>query len=662
MRKFQLLFLIIIFNFHFYGQDFLFHIEPLNWWVDMNSPKFEILVHGDKVGECDVNISDERIKLIKTINLDNSNYIVLKIQIIERSKAFSFDIEFSKEGKLYEKYNYQLLKKSKRIIAKDTYNSSDVIYLITPDRFSSGDKKNDIVSGLKEKKINRRKPYYRHGGDIKGIINHLDYISDMGFTAIWATPMLENNMKNLSYHGYAITDFYKIDPRMGTNELYKELSLKAKNKGIKLIKDVVINHIGSSHWWMEDLPSEDWLNYPNNSKFSTHTRESLHDPYAVKGDIKNFTDGWFTENMPDLNQRNPILARYLIQNSLWWIEYAQLSGFRVDTYSYSDRDFLFFWNKNIQKEYPGFNIVGEEWTTDKSIIGMWQKPNIYKKPNSSSANQILPKKITSKTEFPSNNEIIKSHKKSNLSAINQQFPSIIPSLIDFPLNEAIIKSLQPKLQKWDHKLSILYRNMAQDYLYPNPKNMVVFLDNHDMSRVYYQLNHDLDYWKMAHSFLLTTRGIPQIYYGTEVLISDSSKPGDHGVIREDFPGGWDHDKKNAFTDLLTEKQLEAKTFLKNLLNWRKTCTAIHSGGLKHFAPSYENELYSILRYDKRSIVLLVMNNDSKKKKIIPNNYFKEVNSKLLNKLAVDIVTGNDLNINNSISVNSKSFLLLELKF
>ena len=630
MRKFQLLFIIIIFNFHSYGQDFLFHVEPLNWWVDMKSPKFEILVHGDKVGECDVNISDERVKLIKTINLENPNYIVLGVQILERSKAFSFDIEFSKEGILYEKYNYQLLKKSKRNIAKDTYNSSDVIYLITPDRFSNGDKKNDIVSSLREKKINRRKPSSRHGGDIKGIINHLDYISDMGFTAIWSTPMLENDMKNLSYHGYAITDLYKIDPRMGTNELYKELSVKAKNKGIKLIKDVVLNHVGSSHWWMEDLPSEDWLNYPNNLKYTTHTRESLHDPYAIKDDIQNFTDGWFTENMPDLNQRNPILARYLVQNSLWWIEYAQLSGFRVDTYSYSNRKFLNFWNNTIQNEYPGFNIVGEEWTTDKSIIGIWQKTV--------------------------------SDKKSNSSFINQKFPSNVPSLMDFPLNDAILKSLQPKSQKWDHKLSILYRNMAQDYLYPNPNNMVVFLDNHDMSRIYYQLNHDLDYWKMAHSFLLTTRGIPQIYYGTEVLISDSSKPGDHGVLREDFPGGWDHDKKNAFTDLLTDKQIESKAFLKNLLNWRKTCSAIHSGGLKHFAPSYENELYAMLRFDKKSIVLLVMNNDTKKKKIIPNNYIKEVNSKLSDKLAVDVVNGKDLNINNSISIDSKSFLLLELKY
>ena len=630
MRNFPFLLFLILFHINSFGQDFLYHIEPLNWWVDMNSPEFEILVHGDKVGEYDVDIFDERVKLIKSINLDNSNYIALGIQILERSKAFSFDIEFSKEGKLYEKYNYQLLNKSKRVIADDTYNSSDVIYLITPDRFSNGDKKNDIVSTMTEKKVNRENSSCRHGGDIKGIINHLDYISDMGFTAIWSTPMLENNMKKLSYHGYAITDLFKIDPRMGTNELYKELSVKAKNKGVKLIKDVVLNHVGSSHWWMEDLPSEDWLNYPNNLKFTTHTRESLHDPYAIKEDVRNFTDGWFTENMPDLNQRNPILARYLVQNSLWWIEYAQLSGFRVDTYSYSNRKFLNFWNNTIQNEYPGFNIVGEEWTTDKSIIGLWQKPL--------------------------------SDKKSNSSIINQNFPSNVPSLMDFPLNDAILKSLQPKSQKWDHKLSILYRNMAQDYLFPNPNNMVVFLDNHDMSRVYYQLNHDLDYWKMAHSFLLTTRGIPQIYYGTEVLISDSSKPGDHGVLREDFPGGWDHDKKNAFTNVLLDDQLEAKSFLKNLLNWRKTCSAIHSGGLKHFAPSYENELYAMLRYDKRSIVLLVMNNDSKKKKIIPNDYIKEVSSKLSNKLAIDVVNGKDLNINNSISIDSKAFLLLELKY
>ena len=629
MRNSSLLLFVIFIHFISYGQDFLYHVEPLNWWVDMNSPKFEILIHGNKVGECDVNIFDERVKF-KTVSLENSNYVVLVIKILERSKAFSFEIEFSKFGKLYEKYNYQLLKKTKRVISKETYNSSDVIYLITPDRFSNGDKKNDIVSSLKEKKINRRKPSSRHGGDIQGIINHLDYISDMGFTAIWSTPLLENNMKKLSYHGYAITNLYKIDPRMGTNELYKELSIKAKKKGIKLVKDVVLNHIGSSHWWMEDLPSEDWLNYPKASKYTTHNRESLHDPYAVKQDIRNFTDGWFVETMPDLNQRNPILARYLVQNSLWWIEYAQLSGFRVDTYSYSDREFLNFWNNTIENEYPGFNIVGEEWTTDKSIIGMWQKPI--------------------------------SEKKSKSSVIHQNFPSNIPSLMDFPLNHAIIKSLQPKKNKWDHKLSVLYRNMAKDYLYPNPKNMVVFLDNHDMSRVYYQLKHDLDYWKMSHSFLLTTRGIPQIYYGTEVLISDSSKPGDHGVLREDFPGGWDHDKKNAFNNLLSDTQLEAKAFLKNLLNWRKTCSAIHSGGLKHFAPSFDNELYSVLRYDKKSIVLLVMNNESNKLKINPNNYFKEVNLKLSNTLAVDVINGKKININNPVSINSKSFLLLELKY
>ena len=625
-----ILFSLILSHSIFFSQDFLFHVEPLNWWVDMKSPRFQILVHGNNVGECDVTISDKKVKLIKINKLENSNYLALDLEIIEREEAFNFDIEFSNESKLYEKYNYQMKKRSKRSMNNETFNSSDVIYLITPDRFSNGDKSNDKLSYLREKKINRRKPSSRHGGDIQGIINHLDYIEEMGFTAIWPTPMLENNMKELSYHGYAITDHYKIDPRMGTNELYQQLSIKAKNKGIKLLKDVVLNHIGSNHWWMTDMPSEDWINNANSYKNTTHNRESLHDPYAVNIDRKEFTDGWFVKTMPDLNQRNPILSRYLIQNSLWWIEYGQLSGFRVDTYSYSDRKFLNKWNNTIQKEYPGFNIVGEEWTVDKSILGLWQKPNETKK-------------------------------KENNSVINQKYPSNIPSLMDFPLNDAIIKSFQPKEKKWDHRLSILYKNLAQVYLYPNPQNMVIFLDNHDMSRTYCQLKHDIKYWKMAQAFLLTTRGIPQVYYGTEVLLSDSVKPGDHGVLREDFPGGWDHDKKNAFSGNISDKQLDAQLFMKNILNWRKSCSAVHRGEFRHFSPNFENEIYSIIRYDKKSTVLLIMNNDAIKKKITPSYYINQIDKKSNKKLAIDIVSKKEINIKSPITINSKSFLLIELR-
>ena len=630
MKRNFILFFLIFFYSIFFSQDFLFHVEPLNWWVNMKSPRFQILVHGDRVGECEVVISDEKVNLIKINKLENNNYVALDIEIIERKEAFNFDIEFFKETKLYEKYNYHMKIKSDRNMNIKSFNSSDVIYLITPDRFSNGDKSNDKFSSLREKKINRRKPSSRHGGDIQGIIDHLDYIDEMGFTAIWSTPMLENDMKELSYHGYSITDHYKIDPRMGTNKLYQQLSKKANTKGIKLIKDVVLNHVGSNHWWMTDLPSEDWINNANVYKNTTHNRESLHDPYALNIDEKEFTDGWFVETMPDLNQRNPILSSYLIQNSLWWIEFAQLSGFRVDTYSYSDKRFLNRWNNTIQKEYPGFNIVGEEWTTDKSIIGLWQKPDERKN-------------------------------KVNISVINQKYPSNLPSLMDFPLNEAIIKSFQPKEKKWDHRLSVLYKNIAQDYLYPNAQNMVVFLDNHDMSRSYCQLKHDIKYWKMAQAFLLTTRGIPQIYYGTEILLSDSTKPGDHGVLREDFPGGWDHDKKNAFNGNISDKQLEAQLFMKNILNWRKSCSAVHRGRLRHFSPNFENEMYSIIRYDKKSTVLLVMNNDDSKKKITPSYFINQIDKKTNKKLAMDIVFKKEINIKSPITINPKSFLLIELK-
>ena len=287
-----------------FAQDFIYHMEPPNWWVDMRSNEFQLMIHGEKVGECEVTIENEDVKILKTQRLSNPNYMVLDLEILRSNKAFDFVLTFSKDGVVYENYTYKLLKKS--TAKRETFNSSDVIYLITPDRFANGDPKNDKIKKLAEKKVNRKKPYSRHGGDIQGIIDHLDYISDMGFTSIWSTPLLENNMEKGSYHGYAITDMYKVDPRMGTNDLYKELSIKAREKGIKVIKDVVLNHIGSNHWWMEDLPTEDWINNRGVYKQTTHRRESLHDPYMVKSQIKDFVEGWFVETMPDLNQRNNI--------------------------------------------------------------------------------------------------------------------------------------------------------------------------------------------------------------------------------------------------------------------------------------------------------------------------------------------------------------------
>ena len=628
MMRFFLLF-ILLHTTSLFAQDFIYHMEPPNWWVDMRSNEFQLMIHGEKVGECEVAIENEDVKILKTKRLSNPNYLVLDLEILRSNKAFDFVLTFSKDGVVYENYKYKLLKKS--TVRRETFNSSDVIYLITPDRFANGDPKNDQVKKLAEKKVNRKKPYARHGGDIQGIIDHLDYISDMGFTSIWSTPMLENNMEKGSYHGYAITDMYKVDPRMGTNELYKELSITARKKGIKIIKDVVLNHIGSNHWWMEDLPSEDWINNRGVYKQTTHRREALHDPYMVKSQIKDFVEGWFVETMPDLNQRNKILATYLIQNSLWWIEFAQLSGFRVDTYPYSDRNFLYRWNKAIQTEYPGFNIVGEEWTLDKSIIGLWQ--------------------ISGERKNGQSQGLLQKRDRSN-----------VPSLMDFPLHDAIIKAMSPKEKKWDDRLLHIYRNLASDYLYPDPDNMVIFLDNHDMSRCFYQLKHDFDYWKMAHAFLLTTRGIPQVYYGTEILMSDSTNPGDHGTLRADFIGGWETDKLNAFEGKIAGKRKEAQEYLKNLLNWRKNCTPIHEGQLRHFPPTFENELYVMCRFDEERLVLLIMNNDGGKKQVKPSDYINQIKPSKNNHLGFDVIGKNEIDINEIIQIPSKSFLLMDLYF
>ena len=335
------------------------------------------------------------------------------------------------------------------------------------------------------------------------------------------------------------------------------------------------------------------------------------------------------EDMPDLNQKNPFLAKYLIQNSIWWIEFARLSGFRVDTYSYSDRKFLHQWNKAIQSEYPGFNIVGEEWTTSKSILGLWQKPN------------------------EEGDEEVKT------SLIQQNHPSELPSLMDFPLQNAISKAFKPKKGSWNEPLLNIYKSLAEDYLYPNPSNMVVFLDNHDMRRVYLQLGHDFDHWKMAIAYILTTRGIPQLYYGTEILMSDTTKPGDHGTLRADFPGGW-KDKTNAFTGRLNKEQKEAQVYLKNLLNWRKTCRTVHSGELKHFAPSNKTQSYITLRYNKKTTVMLVINKGEEKLKMIPFDYMRESYSIKDNYSAANIVSGDEVDIRKEIFIEPKSLLLLEL--
>ena len=401
-----------------------------------------------------------------------------------------------KTGKEKLSHRFTLLAREKGSADRQGFTNDDVMYLITPDRFANGNPHNDTIKGLKEK-ADRSNPEGRHGGDLQGVADHLDYIADMGFTALWLNPVQENDMARTSYHGYAVTDFYKVDPRLGSNEEFKDLSKAAKEKGIKMIMDMIMNHCGSEHWWMKDLPSTDWINYGGKFVGTNHIHSTVQDPYASQADKKLFTEGWFVKQMPDMNQRNPLLAQYLIQNTIWWIEFAGLDGIRMDTYPYPDKDFMTHWSCSVMDEYPKFSIVGEEGSLNPAIVAYWQAGN--------------------------NNR--------------DGYTSCLGSLMDFPMQDALVKGLNGSEKEWNHGLIKMYEMLANDFIYPDPYNLVIFADNHDQSRFFTQINEDFDLFKMGIAYILTMRGIPQIFYGTEILMKNPDGKVD-AVIRSDFPGGW----------------------------------------------------------------------------------------------------------------------------
>jgi glycosidase len=392
---------------------------------------------------------------------------------------------------------------------------------------------------------------------------HLDYIKDMGFTAIWMMPVLENDMQRSSYHGYSTTDYYKVDPRFGTNESFRELVQTSMKMGIKHILDVIPNHCGSEHRWMNDLPAKDWINKWDTYTQTNHRKSIANDPYASEYDSRHFTDGWFVRSMPDLNQRNLLLANYLTQNAIWWIEYLGLAGLRIDTYPYSDPEFLRKYCKSILAEYPNLNIVGEQWHPDPAFVAYWQK-----------------------------------------GVVNANgYQSELPCMMDFPLQRALIRDLN-STTTWDQWVNV-YETLSLDALYADPYNIMIFPDNHDMSRIFTQVNEDYNLYRMALVLLATTRGIPQFFYGTEILMKNPGTD-EHTVIRSDFPGGWSDDKVNGFTSSgLTDQEKEAQQFVHTLLNWRKNNAVIHSGKLMHFAPV--KGVYVYFRYNDAKKVMVILN-------------------------------------------------------
>lgn len=611
------LILLIVFLFSWEGRQTAQAMEikkvaPSFWWAGMKNPELQILLYGEDLALSDVSVSGEGIYLKETVRQDNPNYLLLYLDLSE-AKAQTFQI-LLKNGKKKLQIPYELKSRMRRGEDVKGFTSEDVLYLIMPDRFANGNPENDVVDGMREKKVDRTDSFARHGGDIQGISSHLDYIADLGVTAIWLNPTQENDMESGSYHGYAITDYYQIDRRFGSNEDFCALVEKAHEKNLKVVMDMIFNHCGSENYLFRDKPSKDWFNYRSNYVQTSFKTASVMDIHASACEKKIATDGWFTSVMPDFNQRNRHVARYLIQSSIWWIEYAGINGIRQDTHPYADFDFMSQWCKEVLDEYPYFNIVGETWLNSNVLVSYWQKD--------------------SKLAAPLN---------SNL-----------PTVMDFPLQALMNQAFDEETGEWGGGLYKLYDYQTQDLVYANPMNLLTFLDNHDTSRFVQtdEMAKNLKRYKQAMVFLLTTRGIPQIYYGTEILMTGDKGKGD-GDLRKDFPGGWQGDTRNCFVkNGRTALENEAFEFTRQLLNWRKGNQVIGKGSLKHY--SIQNGVYVYQREFNGKSVVVIMNgtDDSKELDLTP---YQEI---LPRENVLDVLTGKNVNLSGKLRLNGRENLIL----
>ena len=593
-------------------------VEPAFWWSGMKNPELQILVYGKNINNLQPEFSNG-IKIKEVKKVENPNYLFVTINT-ENIQPGTFKLNFKNGNKTVKTIDYEFKQRQQNSSQRSSYTSSDVLYLLMPDRFANGNPKNDNTSDTSEK-ANRKNPNGRHGGDISGIIKNLDYIQDLGATTVWSTPLLEDNEPVTSYHGYAQSDYYKIDPRYGTNEDYKKLADELHQRKMKLVMDYVTNHWGSKSWLIQDLPSKDWIHYWNDGekgfKRSNYKMTSQFDTNAAKIDAENCMDGWFDTTMPDMNQSNPMVVNYMAQNAIWWIEYAGLDGLRVDTYSYNDKKGIAEWTKRITDEYPNFNIVGEVWMHDQAQMAYWQKD-------------------------------------SKIAAI-ENYNSHLPSVMDFTLYDAVSQAFKEDLG-WDSGMQRVYENFANDFLYPNIDNILVFAENHDTQR-FNEIFPDVKDYKLAMSLILTIRGIPQIYYGSEIgMRGDKEKNGD-GDIRQDFPGGWAGDSQNAFTNSgRTKAQNDYFDFTKKLLNWRKGKSVIHNGKTLHYLP--ENNVYVYFRYKDNDRVMVIINNSKENQNLDMKRFSEGLNHLTKGK---DVISDQEFDLKNNLSVPAKTSLILELK-
>ena len=584
-------------------------IEPPFWWEGFKNTSLQLLVYGENISNLDFNIKSNIVELVSVEKAENPNYIFLNLEVNDKGRSGDFDIDYGGNS-----IKYNIHKKELDSDRHNGFDTSDVLCLITPDRFINGDYSNDNHPDMLEKA--NRGPWGRHGGDLKGIRDILNYLIDLGYTAIWLNPILENNMVKSSYHGYSTTDYYKVDPRFGTNEEFKNLTKKADRMGVKMVMDIIPNHSGSEHWFVKDPPFSNWLNFNNSYSQTTHRRETVQDIHASEYDEKNFVDGWFVQTMPDLNQNNKFLSKYLIQNAIWWIEYSGIKGYRVDTYPYSDKDFMSDWTYEIMNEYPYFNIVGEEWSDTPIVTSYWQAGKVN----------------------------------------HDGYVSYLPSLMDFPLQINFAEALNDEIT-WGNGFVKPYRTLASDFLYGDPYNLVVFPDNHDMTRFLTQVNNDLNLFKMGLVFYTTVRGIPQFYYGTEVLMNSNDNPRSHDVIRSEFPGGWNDHEVSALTGKgLTNDQIEFQNFFKKLLNWRKNNKVVHQGKFIHFTPKEQEEIYSYFRILGNKMVWTIFNRKDEAQSINLDKYQEVLKGE---SKGYDVIYEKSIDLN-KLKISPKSALIIEI--
>ena len=605
-------------------------VEPLSWWTDMKTP-LQLMVQGSGISAYDVAIEGGKgVSLTKISKAESSNYLFADVEIAPNAEPGTYYIVFTKDGESF-KYPYEIAAREKGSAERRSFTTADMIYLIMPDRFANGDESNDSVECMADKLARERKSG-RHGGDIQGVIDHLDYISELGATYIWTTPFLADNAPRGSYHGYAASDYYHIDPRFGSNELYRTLVAKANEKGLGIIMDMVPNHCGTEHWWMDDLPFQDWIH-----QFDTYTGTNVAfstnmDPNASRKDLYIQESGWFVPSMVDMNLDNPYVLKYFIQWAIWWIEYAGLDGFRVDTYPYNEKQPAADWCEAIMNEYPNFNIVGECWTPSIPQLAYWQGGNANK----------------------------------------DGFDSHLPSIMDFPLHDAMRAGLAEDNPGWGQGMTRVYDILSHDFVYHDLSKMLIFPGNHDTARLGDVLGKNPAKVKLAMAMMATMRGIPQIFAGDELMfVSDNLRDaGDHGGLRVDFPGGW----KGDAVDLFTEEGRKAQThntdglevpqgqaaemfdYVSRLFQWRKTKDVIHNGKTLHFMT--RDNTYGYFRHDEYDVVFVYINN-SQQPKNIPWSYYSEISEGL--KDGVDVITGEPCEISDATVVPPCTALIVEYR-